>query len=63
MEPKEGKRACFARRYTAGDTALLAKVDAAHEDLSGPAVLCFMGREFRVYNKSESGYAAGGGAL
>jgi hypothetical protein len=59
VEPKVAKRACFARRYTAGDTALLAKVDAAHEDLSGPAVLCIMGREFRVYNKSEYERLAG----
>src|ERR1700677_2697254 len=28
VEPKAVKRACFARRYTAGDTALLARVDA-----------------------------------
>src|SRR5712692_6118860 len=29
-------RPCFPRRYTAQDVALLAAVDAAHEDLSGP---------------------------
>ena len=31
-------RPCFPRRYTAQDVALLAAVDAAHEDLSGPAM-------------------------
>jgi hypothetical protein len=59
VEAKVAKKGCFARRYTAGDTALLAKVDAAHEDLSGPAVLCILGREFRVYNKSEYERLAG----
>jgi hypothetical protein len=59
VEPKMVKRACFARRYTAGDTACWSKVDAAHEDLSGPAVLCIMGREFRVYNKPEYERLAG----
>jgi hypothetical protein len=59
VEPKLVKRACFARRYTVADTVLLAKVDAAHEDLSGPAVLCIMGREFRVYNKPEYERLAG----
>jgi len=32
------KRRRFARRYTAADIRLLAAVDAAHEDLSGPGV-------------------------
>src|ERR1017187_6295160 len=32
------KRRRFARRYTAEDIRLLASVDAAHEDLSGPGV-------------------------
>ena len=59
VEPKPIRRACFARRYTAVDIALLAKVDAAHEDLSGPAVLGILGREFRMYNKSEYERLAG----
>lgn len=53
VERKEVQRTCFARRYTAPDVALLAKVDAAHEDLSGPAVRHIVEREFRVYGKSE----------
>src|ERR1051326_1103656 len=32
------KRRRFARRYTVEDIRLLASVDAAHEDLSGPGV-------------------------
>jgi hypothetical protein len=39
----------FPRRYTSADVALLAAVDAAHEDLSGPAVGHILRREFTVY--------------
>src|SRR5262245_47710492 len=38
VERKPGCRPNFPRRYTAADIALLAGVDAAHEDLSGPAI-------------------------
>jgi hypothetical protein len=34
---KPAQRPSFPRRYTRADAALLATVDAAHEDLSGPA--------------------------
>jgi len=44
-------RPCFPRRYTAGDVALLAAVDAAHQDLSGPAVRHILAREFQVFGK------------
>jgi hypothetical protein len=47
------RRPHFARRYTAEDVALLAETDAAHEDLSGPAVRHILHREFAVYGKSE----------
>jgi len=33
---KPAQRPSFPRRYTSADAALLATVDAAHEDLSGP---------------------------
>jgi hypothetical protein len=33
-------RPCFPRRYTDVDVTLLAAVDAAHQDLSGPASDC-----------------------
>lgn len=45
------KRPHFPRRYTPADVALLATVDAAHEDLSGPAVRHILKREFEVYGK------------
>ena len=59
VEVKVAQRARFPRRYTAADVALLAKVDAAHEDLSGPAVRCIVEREFRVYDQSEYERLAG----
>jgi hypothetical protein len=45
IERKPAHRPSFQRRYTAADIATLAEVDAAHEDLSGPAVrhLCQRG--------------------
>jgi hypothetical protein len=47
IERKPAQRRNFPRRYTPGDIATLAEVDAAHEDLSGPAVrhLCRRGWE------------------
>jgi transposase InsO family protein len=43
----------FPRRYTAEDVALLARVDQAHERLSGPATRAILKREFEVYGKGE----------
>src|SRR5205085_7471582 len=47
IERKPAQRPNFPRRYTAADMATLAELDAAHEDLSGPAVrhLCQRGWE------------------
>ena len=47
IERKPMQRPSFPRRYTAADVATLAEVDAAHDDLSGPAVrhLCRRGWE------------------
>lgn len=53
VEVRKPHRVRFARRYTAADVALLAKLDAAHEDLSGPAVRCLLKRAFRVYQQAE----------
>src|SRR5574341_1259355 len=36
IEVRPGRRPSFPRRYAAADVVLLAAVDAAHEDLSGP---------------------------
>ena len=40
----------FARRYTAGDVALLAEVDRAMDTLSGPATACVLRRQRDVFN-------------
>lgn len=37
VQPLPARRPNFPRRYRSTDIALLAEVDAAHEDLSGPA--------------------------
>src|SRR6516165_10431699 len=38
VRPLPPHRPDFPRRYQSSDIALLAEVDAAHEDLSGPAI-------------------------
>ena len=43
----------IARRYTAQDIGLLATVDAAQEDLSGPAVRRIIEREYQIFGKAE----------
>jgi hypothetical protein len=52
-------RPCFPRRYTPEDITLLARVDAAHEDLSGPAVRRICQREYGVFGKPEFERLAG----
>jgi hypothetical protein len=49
----------FRRRYTAADIALLAEVDAAHEDLSGPAVRHLLQRAYRVHGEKKYARLAG----
>ena len=53
VKRKPACRPNFPRRYTVADIALLAGVDAAHEDLSGPAVRRVMQREHDVFGKVE----------
>lgn len=48
-----GRRHRFTSRYTQADIELLAKVDEAHETLSGPATRAILKREFEVHNKPE----------
>lgn len=38
IERKPSRRPNFTKKYTAADVGLLARVDGAHEDLSGPAI-------------------------
>ena len=47
------RRRRFPRRYTPQDIALLAAADAAHEDLSGPAVRHILQREYQVFGQPE----------
>src|ERR1022692_4950099 len=47
------QRPNFPRRYSSADVVLLAEVDAAHEELSGPATRHILEREFSVFGKAE----------
>ena len=47
------RRHSFARRYTRADLELLATVDEAQENLSGPATRRILERECRHYGKVE----------
>ena len=53
LEPAPYRRHRFAQRYTRADVELLATVDAAHENLSGPATRRILEREYRLYGKPE----------
>lgn len=47
------RRHRFPQRYTARDVELLARVDEAHETLSGPATRRILEREYQQYGKPE----------
>jgi hypothetical protein len=49
----------FTVRYTAEDIALLAATDAAHEDLSGPALCHILRRESEVFGNQQYQRLAG----
>jgi transposase InsO family protein len=51
VQPSRRRR--FPLRYRSEDAALLARVDRAHERLSGPATQHILKREFEVYGKVE----------
>ncbi len=53
VKPTVYQRHRFAQRYTARDVELLARVDPAHETLSGPATPHILKREYEVYGKSD----------
>src|SRR2546422_8301748 len=59
VKRKPACRPSFPRRYTAADITLLAGVDAAHEDPSGPASRRVMQREHDVFGKVEYERLAG----
>src|ERR1700722_9944643 len=56
---RPARRPHFPRRYTAEDIVLLAEVDGAHQDLSGPAVRHILEREFRIFQKLDYERLAG----
>lgn len=53
LQPAPYRRHRFPQRYTRGDVELLATVDDAHENLSGPATRRILEREYRQYGKRE----------
>src|SRR5271157_5904857 len=59
LRPAEVRRECFPRRYGRADIELLARVDEAHEGLSGASVRRVLQREFEVYGRAEFERLAG----
>lgn len=59
IQAKRPARRRFPTRYTAEDATLLAEVDAAHEELSGPAVRRILRREYEVFGRQEYQRLAG----
>jgi transposase len=53
LQPAPYRRHRFPQRYTRADVELLATVDEAHENLSGPATRRILEREYRQYGKPE----------
>jgi transposase InsO family protein len=53
LQPAPYRRHRFPQRYTRADLELLATVDEAHENLSGPATRRILEREYRLYGKRE----------
>jgi hypothetical protein len=59
IERKPARRPSFHRRYNDADIASLAEVDAAHEDLSGPAVRHLCHRAWVVFGNEKFQRLAG----
>ncbi len=53
VRPTLYRRRRFPAKYTRADILLLARVDEAHRQLSGPATRRILQREFRVYRRAE----------
>lgn len=56
---KPALRPNFPRIYTPGDTVLLAGMDAAHEDLSGPAIRHLFVRAHQIHHQTDYARLAG----
>src|SRR5271154_1142543 len=54
VRSRQGRGQRFTARYNAGDIALLAQVDEAHETLSGPATQKILYRQYHEF--AEAGY-------
>jgi len=52
-ETKKSERNCFDKFYTREDIALLAKVDNAHDRLSGPATIKICSNEYYLFGKED----------
>jgi transposase InsO family protein len=52
IEEQKGRRRRFPQRYTRADIELLAKVDEAHETLSGPATKQILYREYYEFHNA-----------
>jgi len=59
VQPKQYRRHCFASHYTREDVELLARVDEAHETLSGPATQKILQREFHEFGHRQYERLAG----
>jgi transposase InsO family protein len=59
IRPLPAQRPHFVRRYRPADIALLARTDAAHEGLSGPAMCHILQREYQVHHQPEFERLAG----
>ena len=59
IQAKRPTRRRFPTRYTDEDARLLAEVDAAHEELAGPAVRRILRREYEVFSRPEYERLAG----
>ena len=53
VQPTAYRRRRFASKYTRDDIALLARVDRAHQQMSGPATCRILEREYSVYHREE----------
>lgn len=53
VKPLPSQRPNFPRRYGSADIARLARVDAAHGQLSGPATRRILQREYQVFGQEE----------
>jgi len=53
VQPSAYRRRRFPTKYTRADIALLARVDQAHQQLSGPATRRILERELNLYGRNE----------